>query len=85
MTERQNEVQPYLNELSGKINTLQFIAKNLQDVSITIEVTFSDGDKLLLDQKLFPFNLGMELRCLIDDSIDDYQRRLKNLSHASDY
>ena len=86
MTELQTELKdaaPYLKELLGKIAVLQFVGKHLENVTITIEVTFPDSDKVLLYQKLFPFNLEMELRCLIDDSIDDYQRRIKNIGHVT--
>lgn len=64
--------------LQGKINTLQFLGKNLDGSKITIEVTFDCGSKALIEQRLIPFNLAMELRVLIDDSIDYYQRQLTN-------
>ena len=78
-----SQAAPYLDELRGKINTLQFIGKHLQSTSITIEVTFKEGDKILIDQQLIPFNLEMELRLLIGESIDEYQRALQNMIYAS--
>jgi hypothetical protein len=77
-----NQVGPYLAELNGKINTLQFLGKNLNSTQVELIITFSDGDKVIIDQKLIPFNLQMELRTLIDDSIDEYQRIAKHLTEV---
>ena len=78
----QNQVSPYLSVLHGKINTLQFLGRNLSDTSVELLVTFPDGDKVILDQVLIPFNLTMELKTLIDDSIDEYQRIIKHLTEV---
>lgn len=78
----QNQVSPYLAVLHGKINTLQFLGRNLSDTSVELLVTFPDGDKVILDQVLIPFNLTMELKTLIDDSIDEYQRIIKHLTEV---
>lgn len=78
----QNQVSPYLATLQGKINTLQFIGRNLSDTDVEFMVTFPDGDRLIVNQVLIPFNLQMELRTLIDDSIDEYQRIIKHLTEV---
>ena len=78
----QNQVSPYLVVLHGKINTLQFLGRNLSITSVELLVTFPDGDKVILDQVLIPFNLTMELKTLIDDSIDEYQRIIKHLTEV---
>ena len=72
------DLAAYKSMLQGKINTLQFLGKNLDGSKVTIEVTFDCGSKALIMQRLIPFNLAMELRVLIDDSIDYYQRQLTN-------
>lgn len=77
-----NQVGPYLAELNGKIHTLQFLGKNLSDTQVHFEVTFPDGDRVIIDQRLIPYNLKMELRTLIDDSIDEYQRIIKHLTEV---
>lgn len=77
-----NQVGPYLAELNGKISTLQFLGKHLTGTQVELLVTFPDGDKVIIDQRLIPFNLQMELRTLIDDSIDEYQRIAKHLTEV---
>ena len=54
-----NQVGPYLAELNGKINTLQFLGKHLSGTQVEFFVTFPDGDKVIIDQRLIPFNLQM--------------------------
>jgi hypothetical protein len=72
------DLAAYKSMLEGKINTLQFIGKHLDGSTVSIQVTFDCGSKALVEQRLIPFNLAMELRVLIDDSIDYYQRQLAN-------
>ena len=72
------DLAAYKSMLQDKINTLQFLGKNLDGSKVTIEVTFDCGSKALIEQRIVPFNLAMELRVLIDDSIDYYQRQLTN-------
>jgi len=65
--------------LEGKINALQFLGTNLpRSKRINIQVTLDCGSQIFIDQNLIPFNLQMELRTLIDDSLDYYQRQLTN-------
>ena len=70
----------HLGELNQRIETLKFISKHLKGVSVKIEITFDTGDRCELDQRLIPFNLEMELRNIIGDSIDEWQRQVVNLS-----
>lgn len=74
-----NDLAAYQRMLQDKINALQFLGSNLKDVKrIAIQITFDCNSSCLLEQRLVPFNLEMEIRTLIDDSIDYYQRQLKN-------
>jgi len=74
-----NDLHNHIKQLNGKITTLQFIRKNLDNVNVKIEVDFRDGSRIELDQNLIPFNLEWETRKMLDDSIDIYQRTIKNL------
>ena len=74
------EILSHLSELKGKINVLQFINKHLDGSDVKILVTFPDGQAIELDQALIPYNLTQELRVVIGDSIDEYQRTITNLS-----
>lgn len=79
-----NELLSHLGELNQRIETLKFISKHLQNVSVKIEITFDTGDRCELDQRLIPFNLELELRNIIGDSIDEWQRQVVNLSSIKD-
>lgn len=74
------QLLPHLAKIEGKIQALQLIAKNLDSSQVIINVTFKDNTTVVIDQELIPFNLVMELRTLIGDSIDDYQRQQKSLN-----
>ena len=78
MTTR-NDLAAYQRSLQDKIKTLQFLGSNLSKTkNIHYEVTLECGSRIFIEQRLIPFNLEMELRTLIDDSIDHYQRMLTN-------
>ena len=77
-----NDKSAYVNDLQGKISTLQFIGKNLAGCQVDIVVTLECGSKVLLQQHLIPFNLAMEVRSLVDDSIDELQRMAVNIQNA---
>lgn len=76
--------EAYIRELQQKIKTLQFLGKHLDDSRIKIEFTYSCGSVALIDQSLIPFNLAMELRLLIGESIDHYQRVITNVNTIPD-
>jgi len=80
-----HDLAAYKRMLEGKIKALQFIGSNLARTKrITYEVTFDCGSRVFIEQNIIPFNLEMELRTLIDDSIDTYQRQLLN-ANSGDY
>lgn len=74
----------YIRELEQKIQTLQFLGQHLDQSSIKIEFTYECGSRAVVDQSLIPFNLAMELRVLIGDSIDHYQRVITNVNTIPD-
>jgi hypothetical protein len=47
-------------------------------------VTLPDGTVLPIDQDVVPFKLDMELKTLIEDSIDEYQRQHDHLKRLFD-
>lgn len=75
------EILAHLQRVKDKVSTLQFVHKHLYQVDVKLEITFNlTGDKILLDQLLIPFSLEMEIKNLIGDSIDEYQRQITNLT-----
>jgi hypothetical protein len=56
------------------------ILAHVQRLQGKLEITFRTGDRILLDQLLIPFSLEMEIKNLIGDSIDEYQRQIVNLT-----
>lgn len=77
--EDREQILMHLNKLKGKIDTLKFVYNHLQNIEVKLEITFKEGDKILLDQLLIPFSLEMEIKNLIGDSIDEYQRQVISL------
>jgi hypothetical protein len=79
-----NDLAAYKKMLQEKITALQFLGSNLKDTKrIAIQLTFNCESRVLIEQRLIPFNLEMELRTLIDDSIDFYQRQLINANQGN--
>jgi hypothetical protein len=79
-----NDLAAYKTMLQDKIKALQFLGSNLKDTKrISIQLTFNCESRVLIEQRLIPFNLEMELRTLIDDSIDFYQRQLINANQGN--
>jgi hypothetical protein len=79
-----NDLAAYKTMLQDKIKVLQFLGSNLKDTKrIAIQLTFNCESRILIEQRLIPFNLEMELRTLIDDSIDFYQRQLINANKGN--
>ena len=79
-----NDLAAYKKMLQEKITALQFLGSNLKDTKrIAIQLTFNCDSRVLIEQRLIPFNLEMELRTLIDVSIDFYQRQLINANQGN--
>ena len=75
------QIRAHLHLLQAKVVTLQFIYKHRHEiVDVELEITFRAGDRILLDQLLIPFALDMEIKNLLGDSIDEYQRQIVNLT-----
>jgi hypothetical protein len=81
MQPTQHDLAAYKRMLEGKIKALQFIGTNLSRTKrVTVEVTLDCGSRVFIEQNIIPFNLDMEMRTLVDDSIDHYQRMLVNVN-----
>lgn len=76
---------PYLNDLQSKINKLQNSKRllNTGEVDFIIVIKQPNNTRTFtLDQMDLPFNLKMEVQCLLNDSIDELQRIYDNISNA---
>jgi len=79
-----HDLAAYKKMLLEKTQALQFIGSQLSKCKrITIDVTFDCGSRVNIEQRIIPFNLEMELRTLIDDSIDYYQRQIFNINSGN--
>ena len=79
-----SQVLPHLARLQEKIATLRWIAKHIDESEVEMFVSFKDGTTFPMDFELIPFNLQMEAKTLIEDSIDEYQRQHDNLQKLLD-
>lgn len=77
------QILPHLAQLENKIQTLRAISKNLENCNITFAIQIP-GETILLTQELIPFNLELETKKLIEDSIDEYQRQHEHLKKLFD-
>jgi hypothetical protein len=74
---------PYLNDLQKKLTRLQNCKRliNTGEIDLIIFIKQPDSTRnVTLDQTDLPFNLKMELQCLLNDSIDELQRVYDNIS-----
>jgi hypothetical protein len=79
-----NDLLAYQRMLQDKITTLQFLGSEISSTKkVSIEMTLDTGTKVFIEQRIVPFNLQLEIRSLIDDSIDHYQRQLTNSLNGS--
>ena len=79
-----SQVLPHLARLQQKIETLRWLSKHIDQSEVEMFVSFKDGTTFPMDFELIPFNLQMEAKKLIEDSIDEYQRQHDNLQKLSD-
>lgn len=78
------QILPHLAKLQNKIETLRWLAKQADYAHIHLSMLFPDGTSYLLDQDLIPFNLELEVKNLIDESIDEIQRQHDHLKKLFD-
>lgn len=78
-----SQLLPHLARLQNKIETLRWIGKHIDDGQVEMFVSFKDGKTYQLNE-LIPFNLNMEAKTLIEDSIDEYQRQHDNMQKLCD-
>ena len=79
-----SQILPHLARLQEKIQTLRWLSKNIDNSEVEMFVSFKDGTTFPMDFELIPFNLQLEAKKLIEDSIDEYQRQHDNLQKLSD-
>jgi len=79
-----NDLLAYQRMLQDKITTLQFLGSEINSTKkVSIQITLDTGTTVYIEQRIVPFNLQLEIRSLIDDSIDHYQRQLINSLNGS--
>lgn len=78
-------LMPYLADLQAKITRLQNYKRLVNTCEIELIVLIKQElpkTNYTLTQEDVPFNLKMELQCLLNDSIDELQRVYSNLANA---
>jgi hypothetical protein len=78
------EILPHLAMLDRKIANLRWIAKQIEGCKVETFITLPDKTVIPIDQHVVPFKLDMELKTLIEDSIDEYQRQHDHLKRLFD-
>jgi hypothetical protein len=78
-------LMPYLADLQAKITRLQNCKRLVNTGEIELIVIIKQEapkNTYTITQDDVPFNLKMELQCLLNDSIDELQRVYSNLANA---
>lgn len=78
---------PYLADLQAKITRLQNCKRLVNTGEIELIIFIKQEvpkNTYTITQDDVPFNLKMEVQCLLNDSIDELQRVYQNLSNALD-
>ena len=74
-----------MSELQKKIDKLQLLTNcKINKPQIFLFADYMNGDKemfIQLDQSHIPFNLSAELKIIIEDSIEEYQRDIETLKY----
>lgn len=78
------QILPHLAALENKIDILRTISRGLDGSDNTLAVHLTTGETVRLTQDLIPFNLEQEIKKLVEDSIDEYQRQHANLKKLFD-
>ena len=79
-----SQILPHLADLDNRVAALRHLARQVESSKIEIFMTLTDGATIALDDQLIPFNLQLEIKTLIEDSIDEFQRQHDNLKKLSD-
>ena len=79
-----NNFTLYLADLQAKVLILQQYHDALSKFDHTIEIFASQGENvIMINQQCVPFNLLMEIKCLLGDSISVYQETIERLKADS--
>lgn len=78
------QILPYLANLDQKIANLQLLGKWISDSKVEIFATKHDGTVHTITQEIIPFKLEIEMKTLVDDSIDELQRQRDHLQKLLD-
>jgi hypothetical protein len=75
-----SQILPYIAAIQQKIEYLKKVRQCLDDSDIFIWICSDENCYYLKDGSETPFNMKMEIRNLIEDSIDEYQRQIVSLN-----
>ena len=75
-----SQILPHLAKLQNNIERLRYLSKQLDQSIIEIFMTLPDGVTIQIDEFIVPFNLNLEIKTLLEDSIDEYQRQHDHLN-----
>lgn len=75
-----SQILPHLAKLQNNIERLRFLSKQLDQSIIEIFMTLPDGVTIQIDEFIVPFNLNLEIKTLLEDSIDEFQRQHDHLN-----
>lgn len=79
-----SQLLPYLADLQSRILFLKKLHSQLKELPQIDSITLQgDGIAICIEQKMIPFNLDQEMMVLIQDSIDHWESRSKNLEELS--
>lgn len=78
-------VLPYLADLDNRVTRCRELIKRLDNArAIEVHVVYEcDEDTVIIGQGDTPFNLSQEVKLLLEDTIDEYQRAIVHLNQLS--
>jgi hypothetical protein len=78
-------VLPYLADLDFKVKRCRELIKRLDNArAIEVHVIYeTQEDSVIIGQGDTPFNLAQEVKIILEDSIDEYQKAIVHLGQLS--
>ena len=76
---------PYLADLDFKVNRCRDLIKRLDNAyDVQVHIVYEcDIDTVIIGKGDTPFNLANEVKLILEDSIDEYQKAIQHLNTLS--
>jgi hypothetical protein len=76
---------PYLADLDFKVNRCRDLIKRLDNAyDVQVHIVYEcDIDTVIIGKGDTPFNLAQEVKLILEDSIDEYQKAIQHLNTLS--